>query len=113
MKSLVSGAVRVSCVSLICAGYLALGQTPEQFPQIDEIINDAVRTNLIPGAVLIVGHNGEIVYRKAYGSRSLIPARYHLRCRVTHQSGGDYAFGDEAFRGRQDPHRRSGDEVSA
>lgn len=47
----------------------------EQFPQVDAIINDAVQTNLIPGAVLVVGHNGQIAYQKAYGSRSLIPAR--------------------------------------
>ncbi len=47
----------------------------EQFPQVDAIISDAVQTNLIPGAVLVVGHNGQIIYRKAYGSRSLIPNR--------------------------------------
>lgn len=39
----------------------------------DEQINLAVRDELIPGAVLLIGHNGEIVYRKAYGERSLIP----------------------------------------
>ena len=75
MKSLVSGVARAAFLGVLCAGCLAFGQTSEQFPQIDEIVNDAVRTNLIPGAVLIVGHNGEIVYRKAYGSRALIPAR--------------------------------------
>lgn len=47
----------------------------EQFPQVDAIISDAVQTNLIPGAVLVVGHNGQIIYRKAYGSRSLVPNR--------------------------------------
>ncbi len=47
----------------------------EEFPQVDAIINDAVQTNLIPGAVLVIGHNGKVVYRKAYGSRALIPQR--------------------------------------
>ncbi len=57
------------------------GQSPQvaapanQFPQVDAIIEDAVQTNLIPGAVLVIGHNSQVVYRKAYGSRSLIPNR--------------------------------------
>src|ERR1700744_5876027 len=50
-----------------------LSQT--QFPQVDAIVNDAVQTGLIPGAVLVIGHNGQVVYREAYGSRSLIPQR--------------------------------------
>ncbi len=47
----------------------------EQFPEIDAIINDAVQSKLIPGAVLAIGHNGRVVYRKAYGSRAIVPAR--------------------------------------
>lgn len=41
----------------------------------DTQIDQAVHDQLIPGAVLLIGHNGEIVYRKAYGSRALIPSR--------------------------------------
>src|SRR6185312_3027307 len=29
----------------------------------------------IPGAVIIIGHDGKIVHRKAYGARALVPAR--------------------------------------
>ncbi len=32
------------------------------------VVEAAVRDGLIPGAVLIVGHDGKIVHRKAYGS---------------------------------------------
>lgn len=46
-----------------------------QFPQVDALINEAVTTGLIPGAVLAIGHNGHLVYLKAYGSRSLVPSR--------------------------------------
>ena len=53
----------------------ALCKGHEEFPQIDAIIDDAVQTNLIPGAVLIIGHNGQVSYRKAYGSRAWIPQR--------------------------------------
>lgn len=48
---------------------------PQQFPDVDSLINEAVTTGLIPGAVLAIGHDGHVVYLKAYGSRSLIPSR--------------------------------------
>lgn len=42
---------------------------------LDPIINDAITRQQLPGAVVIVGHNGQIVYRKAYGDRALLPRR--------------------------------------
>ena len=35
----------------------------------------AVTRGVIPGGVVLVGHNGEVVYRKAFGMRSLEPVR--------------------------------------
>src|SRR4051812_29614303 len=46
-----------------------------QLGAVDSIINQAIADGNIPGAVLIVGHNGKIAYRKAYGSRALEPRR--------------------------------------
>lgn len=40
---------------------------------IDELMNDAVARGAIPGGVVLVGHDGHIVYRKAFGMRSLEP----------------------------------------
>jgi len=50
-------------------------------------INQAIAQDRLPGAVLLVGHNGQIVYRKAYGSVRWFAAgghdpRYHLRLRL-------------------------------
>ena len=45
------------------------------FANLDEIMNDAVARGAIPGGVLVIGHNGAVVYRKAYGMRSLEPGR--------------------------------------
>ena len=42
---------------------------------VDSIIQQSIADGNIPGAVLVVGHNGRIVYRKAYGMRSLEPRR--------------------------------------
>jgi len=38
-------------------------------------IEQAIQEKQIPGAVLIVGHDGQVIYRKAYGERSLEPRR--------------------------------------
>ncbi len=40
---------------------------------VDAIIEQAVADGNIPGAVLVVGHDGAVVYRKAYGNRALEP----------------------------------------
>jgi uncharacterized protein YbbC (DUF1343 family)/CubicO group peptidase (beta-lactamase class C family) len=48
---------------------------PVRLAAVDAIIQQAIAEGNIPGAVLIVGHNGKVVYRKAYGSRALEPKR--------------------------------------
>jgi uncharacterized protein YbbC (DUF1343 family)/CubicO group peptidase (beta-lactamase class C family) len=42
-------------------------------PALDLVINQAIDQGRLPGAVLIVGHDGQIVYRKAYGKRAVVP----------------------------------------
>jgi len=44
-------------------------------PAVDAIIQQSINDGTIPGAVLLVGHDGRIVYRKAYGNRALEPRR--------------------------------------
>ena len=65
---------------LLCAGcciaVAALAQ--ESFSgsaALNTAVEQSVRDGLIPGAVVVVGHDGKIVHRKAYGSRALVPAR--------------------------------------
>lgn len=57
-------------VLLACAAVALSAQ-----PDFDTPIAQAVKDGLIPGAVLLVGHDGKIVYRKAYGERALLPKR--------------------------------------
>jgi len=59
------------CLAL-SAGYLA-AQTFPGSQAIDAAVYKAIDENRIPGAVVIVGHDGQIVHRKAYGKRSLFP----------------------------------------
>ena len=42
---------------------------------VDRQMERAVQDGLIPGGVVLIGHNGHVVYQKAYGSRALIPRR--------------------------------------
>jgi uncharacterized protein YbbC (DUF1343 family)/CubicO group peptidase (beta-lactamase class C family) len=42
---------------------------------LDSIVEDAIGHAEVPGAVVLVWHNGTVVYRKAFGYRSLEPRR--------------------------------------
>jgi uncharacterized protein YbbC (DUF1343 family)/CubicO group peptidase (beta-lactamase class C family) len=42
---------------------------------LDSVVEDAIHDGQIPGAVLLVWHNGEVIYHKAFGNRSLEPRR--------------------------------------
>lgn len=48
---------------------------PVRLVAVDSIIKQAIDDGNIPGAVLLVGHDGKVIYRKAYGHRSLEPKR--------------------------------------
>jgi uncharacterized protein YbbC (DUF1343 family)/CubicO group peptidase (beta-lactamase class C family) len=51
------------------------GKPAASFASLDAIMERAVADGNIPGGVVLIGHEGRIVYRKAYGSRSLEPTR--------------------------------------
>jgi uncharacterized protein YbbC (DUF1343 family)/CubicO group peptidase (beta-lactamase class C family) len=42
---------------------------------VDAVVRKAIANREIPGAVVVIGHNGSIIYRKAFGYRSLEPAQ--------------------------------------
>jgi uncharacterized protein YbbC (DUF1343 family)/CubicO group peptidase (beta-lactamase class C family) len=44
-------------------------------PAVDAVIEQAIQEKQIPGAVLVIGHDGAVIYRKAYGERALEPRR--------------------------------------
>jgi uncharacterized protein YbbC (DUF1343 family)/CubicO group peptidase (beta-lactamase class C family) len=50
-------------------------QNEAKFMAIDAVMQQAVVRGNIPGGVVLIGHNGSVVYRKAFGSRSLEPTR--------------------------------------
>ena len=53
-----------------CCGLL---RAQSGFAAIDQLVHQAIADHLLPGAVVVVGHNGKVVFRRAYGMRSLEP----------------------------------------
>lgn len=53
-------------------------RTSAQFKALDAVIQDAIEQKQCPGAVVLVGHHGRVVYKNAYGMRSLEPTRERM-----------------------------------
>ena len=52
------------------AGAKVASQAPD-FSHVDVLIEDAINAHKLPGAVLVIGHKGSVVYHRAYGNRKL------------------------------------------
>ena len=61
--------------SLPVAAPQTVGMSAEKLNQIDALVEKAIANKKMPGAVVVVGHKGKIVYRKAFGNRSLVPTQ--------------------------------------
>ena len=63
--------------TVVCALLLAAAGHAQTFSAgaaLDTEIEQAIHDQQIPGAVLLIGHKGQVIYRKAYGDRALVPA---------------------------------------
>ncbi len=49
--------------------------SPSPLGVVDGIVQEAIRDEQIPGAVVLIGHDGQVIYRKAFGERALEPRR--------------------------------------
>ena len=47
--------------------------------RIDAVVEKAIAEDELPGAIILIGHRGRVVYRKAFGSKALLPAREPMR----------------------------------
>ena len=65
-----------ACFVLFCAGLFTMAARAQaSLSAIGLVVERAIAEHKIPGAVVIVGHDGKVVYRRAFGMRSLVPAR--------------------------------------
>lgn len=51
----------------------SVGMSRVKLNQISDLVNKDIADKKLPGAVVIVGRKGKIVYRKAFGNRALVP----------------------------------------
>lgn len=63
----------VSLVPLLASAATAKASAAPKLAVLDTIVLEAIHDHEIPGAVLLVGHNGQVIYRKAFGNRALEP----------------------------------------
>lgn len=52
-----------------------VGLSSRHLRQLDTIVGEALARKDFPGAVLVVGRKGKVVYRKAFGNSQLVPKR--------------------------------------
>ena len=53
-----------------CSHTLCAAPTSD-FATVSKLINDAIAAHRLPGAVVVIGHGGKVVFHQAYGSRKL------------------------------------------
>ncbi|HUK48777.1 MAG TPA: serine hydrolase [Terriglobales bacterium] len=63
----------LSLILASCAYALAQEPSAPNLNALDSIVETSIQNHEVPGAVLLVGHDGKVIYRKAYGNRSLEP----------------------------------------
>lgn len=68
-------AIRKIFVAVMFLAVCVSAQENKKLSVLDSVVQNGIDNHLAPGAVLLVGHDGKIVYRKAFGNRSLEPAR--------------------------------------
>jgi len=68
----------ISGVSASCEPAKKESASDAKFAAIGTIMRQAVDKGTIPGGVVLIGHNGQVVYRKAFGSRSLEPVHERM-----------------------------------
>src|SRR5215475_8197571 len=75
LTSLTKALFWVWCLTSPVIPAFAQQAAPQRLSVLDGIISRAIENHEIPGATLIVGHDGQVLYRKAFGQRSLEPGR--------------------------------------
>jgi uncharacterized protein YbbC (DUF1343 family) len=86
---LINSRIIAGAVSVVLVAHAAFAQAPLARPesvslssarlaQMDAVIAEGIANKKLPGAVVLVGRKGQIVWRKSYGARTVEPAREEM-----------------------------------
>jgi uncharacterized protein YbbC (DUF1343 family)/CubicO group peptidase (beta-lactamase class C family) len=64
------------------AGKAPAGLSEKKLAGIASVVQEAIRTGKCPGAVVVVGRQGRVVYRRAFGRRALVPQKLPMTLRT-------------------------------
>jgi uncharacterized protein YbbC (DUF1343 family)/CubicO group peptidase (beta-lactamase class C family) len=64
-----------AAATLPLAAPAAVGMSAARLAEMDAVINQSIARKETPGAVVLVGRRGRVVWRKAYGAREVEPVR--------------------------------------
>ncbi len=56
-----------------------VGMQAERLAGIDRLVEQAIAAGQLPGAVVLIGHRGHVVFHRAYGDRQLQPERLAMQ----------------------------------
>src|SRR5436190_3330594 len=62
-------------VNLPTAAPSTVGMSAKQLARIDDAVAESINKHEMPGAVILVARRGRVAWRKAYGSRAVLPQR--------------------------------------
>src|SRR5579859_7188225 len=68
----------VVLASLHAAPYFAQDSAQQKLDSIGPVVEEAIRAGKCPGAVVPIGHEGKVEYRRAFGYRSLVPKKMRM-----------------------------------
>jgi uncharacterized protein YbbC (DUF1343 family)/CubicO group peptidase (beta-lactamase class C family) len=73
--------VRVRMLALVLAASTASpgASARQQLAAIAPVVEKAIAEGKTPGAVVLIGHNGRVVYQRAFGERAVVPVRLPMR----------------------------------
>jgi uncharacterized protein YbbC (DUF1343 family)/CubicO group peptidase (beta-lactamase class C family) len=68
-------AIQTFAINLPTAAPATVGMSARQLASIDGVVAESIAKHELPGAVVLVARRGRVVWRKAYGSRAVLPER--------------------------------------
>ena len=72
LSAIVLAAVQAAVLAVTTPA--AVQMSAERLARIDAVVAESIAKKECPGAVLVVGRHGKVVFRKAYGHRAVVPS---------------------------------------